>query len=93
MDIFGVKDIYARERVDGDIPYIIATTNNNGIGYMVYNDNKTLESGCISVNRNGSVGYAFYQPYEALYGNDTRKLKLKCKEKHFAKFLAYMIWS
>ena len=33
-----------------------------------------MESNCISVNRNGSVGYAFYHCYEALYGNDTRKL-------------------
>lgn len=60
---------------------------------MVSNINNTLESNCISVNRNGSVGYAFYHPYEALYGNDTRKLNLKYKDKYFAKFLVQIIKS
>ena len=46
----------------------------NGIGYFVGNTNETLSEGCISVNRNGSVGYAFFHPYQALYGNDTRKI-------------------
>ncbi|MCJ0554276.1 restriction endonuclease subunit S, partial [Enterococcus cecorum] len=68
------KDIYERERSKGNTPYITATANNNGIGYFVGNMNKTLQSKCISVNRNGSVGHAFYHSYEALYGNDTRKL-------------------
>jgi len=41
-----------------------------------------MESNCISVNRNGSVGYAFYHCYEALYGNDTRKLNPVIKNKY-----------
>lgn len=68
------QDIYDRERIDGDNPYVTATALQNGIGYFVGNTNKTLSSGCISVNRNGSVGYAFYHPYKALFGNDTRKI-------------------
>lgn len=36
--------------------------------------NETIDKECINVNRNGSVGYAFYHEYPALYGNDTRKL-------------------
>lgn len=69
------KDIYERERTSGQTPYVTATANNNGIGYFVGNQNETLEKGSLSVNRNGSVGYCFYHPYDALYGNDTRKLK------------------
>lgn len=68
------QDIYKRERTIGNTPYVTATALNNGIGYFVGNDNKTRQSNAISVNRNGSVGYAFYHPYEALYGNDTRKV-------------------
>lgn len=67
------KDIYERERSKGNTPYITATANNNGIGYFVGNMNKTLQSKCISVNRNGSVGHAFYHSYEALYGNDSKR--------------------
>ena len=50
---------------------------NNGIKFFVGNQNTTEEANCISVNRNGSVGYAFYHPYKALYSNDCRKLRPK----------------
>lgn len=70
-------DIYDSERIEGKIPYITSTSTNNGIKYFVSNTNKTKSSGSISVNRNGSVGYAFYHKYEALYSNDCRKITLK----------------
>ena len=92
-EIYSGKDIYEKERTMGDTPYITATANNNGIGYFVGNNNKTLDSECISVNRNGSVGYAFYHCYEALYGNDTRKLKPFRKNKYTALFIAHAITS
>lgn len=91
VEITGGRDIYARERINGNTPYITATANNNGVGYFVDNSNKTLEENCISINRNGSVGYAFYHPYKALYGNDTRKLRLKYPNKYFALFLVRTI--
>lgn len=86
-------DIYERERVEGTKPYITATANNNGIGYFVGNVNGTLESECLSVNRNGSVGYCFYHPYSALYGNDTRKLRPKVKNKYSSLFISMCITS
>lgn len=92
-EIYSGKDIYERERTIGVTPYITATANNNGIGYFIGNKNKTLESECISVNRNGSVGYAFYHCYEALYGNDTRKLKPFIKNKYTALFITHAITS
>jgi len=92
-EIYSGKDIYEKERTMGDTPYITATANNNGIGYFVGNNNKTLDSECISVNRNGSVGYAFYHCYEALYGNDTRKLKPFRKNKYTALFITHAITS
>lgn len=92
-EIYSGKDIYERERTIGNTPYITATANNNGIGYFVGNENKTIESECISVNRNGSVGYAFYHCYEALYGNDTRKLKPFIKNKYTALFITHAITS
>lgn len=71
------KDIYEKERIDGNMPYITSTSSNNGIKYFISNSNHTIDTNAISVNRNGSVGYAFYHKYEALYSNDCRKLKLK----------------
>ena len=87
------KDIYERERVEGMTPYITATANNNGIGYFISNKNATLQEKCISVNRNGSVGYSFYHSYSALFGNDTRKLIPKYSDDHVAKFISFMISS
>lgn len=90
-EILSGKDIYARERIEGKTPYISATANQNGIGYFVKNENTTLESNCLSVNRNGSVGYSFYHPYKALFGNDCRKLRLKNPSKHIGIFISQQI--
>ncbi|PAV05086.1 MULTISPECIES: restriction endonuclease subunit S [Methanobacterium] len=86
------KDIYATERLKGDIPYITAKSKDNGVGHFIRNENNTLESNCISVNRNGSVGYAFYHPYKALYSNDCRKIRLN-RNKHISLFIANQITS
>ena len=80
-DIVSGCDIYEDERIAGNIPYIGASANNNGICHFVGNKNETLESNCISVNRNGSVGYAFFHPYAALYSNDCRKIRPKVQNK------------
>lgn len=50
-----------------------------------------MEKDCISVNRNGSVGYAFYHPYLALFGNDTRKLRPKYPNKYISLFITVCI--
>ena len=72
----------------GNTPYITSSALNNGIKYFVGNNNGTLEANCISVNRNGSVGYSFYHKYPALYSNDCRKLRLK---KHKNEYVALFI--
>lgn len=89
--IYSGKDIYDRERNEGNIPYITASANQNGIGYFVNNTNATLQNKCISVNRNGSVGYSFYHDYEALFGNDTRKLVPIFEDKYASIFLTNVI--
>lgn len=81
-NVLSGHDIYARERIDGQIPYVTSGSTNNGVGYFVGNDNKSKDSGVISVNRNGAVGEAFYHPYTALFGNDCRKLRLDLDEKY-----------
>lgn len=79
------KDIYERERISGRTPYVTATALQNGIGYFVGNNNDSFSGGCISVNRNGSVGYSFYHPYKALFGNDTRRI-VPFNSYHYANF-------
>ena len=88
-NIYSGKDIYERERIEGQTPYVTSTANNNGIGYFVSNTNETLDEHVISVNRNGSVGYSFYHNYKALFGNDTRKLKYQ--NEFVGKFISFML--
>ncbi|WP_306372954.1 restriction endonuclease subunit S [Bacillus subtilis] len=76
-DVLGGKDIFAHQRKEGDRPYIGSSAANNGVIDFVDNDNNTKSSHILSVNRNGSVGYVFYHPYEAVFSGDTRRLKLK----------------
>lgn len=76
------RDIYAAERREGDTPYITSGGTNNGVGYFVGNMNETLDSGYIAVNRNGSVGKAFYHPSQSLMSNDCRKVHLKSADRN-----------
>lgn len=92
-EIISGRDIYETERKAGNIPYVSATAQNNGIGYFVGNKNETLEENCLSVNRNGSVGYSFYHPYKALFSNDCRKLRLKHKSRFVGLFISRIITS
>jgi hypothetical protein len=84
-------DIYDAERIIGTVPYISSTAQRNGISHFVGNTNKTLEKNCISVNRNGSVGYSFYHSYQGLFSNDCRKLRPKYQSKFVGLFLANQI--
>lgn len=85
------RDIYDAERIPGKTPYVSSSSVNNGICYFVNNANDTLEANCISVNRNGSVGFAFYHPYEALFSNDCRKLRPKYESNYISLFIATQI--
>jgi len=91
VEIDSGKDIYENEREKGKTPYISSTSLNNGIVHYVSNTNFTKEAKCLSVNRNGSVGYTFYHPYEALFSNDCRKLRLKHSSKYVGIFIARQI--
>jgi len=90
-DIESGRDIYEDERMPGLTPYVGASSLNNGICHFISNDNTTKEGGCLSVNRNGSVGYAFFHPYNTLFSNDCRKLRLKRNSRYAGLFIAHQI--
>lgn len=90
-EIMPGRDIYDKERESGKVPYVSSTSKNNGIAHYVSNTNDTLEKNCLSVNRNGSVGYSFFHPYLCLYSNDCRKLKLKSTSIYCGFFIANQI--
>lgn len=81
-------------RIGGSTPFIGSSSKNNGItdyiGKTKYS-NKKISKNVISVNRNGSVGYSFYHPYEAYFSGDTRYLKLDNINKYIALFMTTVI--
>ena len=65
-------------RLTGTQPFIGSSALNNGITDYVDSSNreKYVGKNVIGVNRNGSVGYAFYHPYTAYFSGDTRFIKI-----------------
>lgn len=61
----------------GRRPFVGATSMNNGITNWVSNANDSLDKNVLGVNYNGSVGYAFYHPYECIFTDDVKRLHLK----------------
>lgn len=77
-------EVYNRR--SGLVPFIGASSLNNGVTDFVEisGKEKYVDNGVIGVNRNGSVGYAFYHPYNAYFSGDTRFLEIiKYKNNRF----------
>ena len=77
VEINSGKRLVKSEQVPGNIPFIGASDNNNGITNFVDNVNDSLDSNVLGVNYNGSVGYSFYHPYKAIFSDDVKRLKFK----------------
>lgn len=71
------NSITEEDRIKGNYPYISATAKNNGNSDFISNTNNSVHSDIISVNSNGSVGYAFYHPYLSIVSSDCIIIKLK----------------
>ena len=77
----------------GNRPFVGATSTNNGITNWVSNTNESLDKNVLGVNYNGSVGYAFYHPYECVFTDDVKRLHLKKHKdgRHVLQFFAVAI--
>lgn len=62
---------------EGERPFVGASDSNNGITGFLSNDNSSKDRNVLGVNYNGSVGEAFYHPYEALFSDDVKRFHLK----------------
>lgn len=94
--IHGGKDWPKLERTIGKTPFIGSSSLKNGVtDFVSLKDKKHVSKNAISINRNGSVGYAFYHPYEAYFSGDTRYIILKehSNNQYVNRFIAVMIQS
>ena len=64
----------------GNTPFAGASDSNNGITAFIANHNASLDKNVLGVNYNGSVVENFYHPYECLFSDDVKRLKIKAPE-------------
>lgn len=85
------KGIRIKDIVDGSTPFVTSIDSNNGIS--AYVDSKPMHNGdTITVNRNGSVAEAFYQPKPFCSTEDVHVFNPKFKiNKYVAFFLVTLI--
>lgn len=58
-------------------PFVGASEGFNGITEFVDNINTSIDKEVLGVNYNGSVGFSFYHPYEALFSDDVKRVRWK----------------
>lgn len=66
----------------GETPFIGASEMNNGITTFTSSRNDSIDKNVLGVNYNGSVGFSFYHPYEALFSDDVKRVKWKNERKN-----------
>lgn len=75
---------------EGIRPFIGASESNNGVTGFIGNTNSSLASNILGVNYNGSVGFSFYHPYEALFSDDVKRVRWKDEEANNKYTLLYL---
>ena len=63
----------------GEIPFIGALDNNNGIVDFISNKNSSLDKNVLGVNYDGDGGMviSFYHPYNCIFSDSVKRFKLK----------------
>ena len=86
------KRLKNADHVPGIIPYVSSTANNNGVDDYVKATSGTRSfSDCISLANSGSVGTAFYEPFEFVASDHVTSLKREGTSKFVYLFLATTI--
>lgn len=76
----------------GMVPYVSSTANNNGVdNYIEITKDARAFYDCISLANSGSVGKAFYEPFEYVASDHVTSLKRKESSKYLYLFLTTVI--
>lgn len=91
-EIFGLiqrgKRLKNADHVPGIVPYVSSTANNNGVDDYIEATPGTRAFGdCISLANSGSVGTAFYEPFEYVASDHVTTLKTEGMSKYVYLFL------
>lgn len=81
-DIFNIKSGKRLTKADmkiGNIPFISAADNNNGVTNFISNSNESLDKNVLGVNYDGNGGMviSFYHPYECIFSDSVKRFHFK----------------
>lgn len=76
-EIFSGVRLTKQDMNEGKTPFIGASDSNNGVTAFINNHNASVDSDVLGVNYNGSVVENFYHPYQALFSDDVKRVKIK----------------
>lgn len=86
------KRLKNADHVPGNVPYISSTANNNGVDdYIEATSGTRVFGDCISLANSGSVGTAFYEPFEFVASDHVTVLKTDGLTKYTYLFMTSMI--
>lgn len=70
------KRLKKADHTEGNVPYVSSTAMHNGVdGFIEKTDSCRTFENCISLNNSGSVGKAFYEPFEFVASDHVTHLK------------------
>lgn len=86
------KRLKNADHVPGIVPYVSSTANNNGVDdYIEATSGTRVFGDCISLANSGSVGTAFYEPFEYVASDHVTALKTEGISKYVYLFLTATI--
>ena len=86
------KRLKNADHVPGNVPYVSSTANNNGVDdYIEATPGTRVFGDCISLANSGSVGAAFYEPFEFVASDHVTALKADGLTKYEYLFMTSMI--
>lgn len=86
------KRLKKSDHVPGNVPYISSTANNNGIDGFIGNDKVVRRyANCLTIANSGSVGSAFYHPYEFVASDHVTHLKSENLNQYHYLFLCALL--
>lgn len=94
VNIENGKRLTKNDMKPGNIPFIGASEQNNGVTAYTSSKNESIAKNVLGVNYNGSVGFSFYHPYEAIFSDDVKRVSWKDEShnnKYTLLFLSSMI--
>ncbi len=86
------KRLTKANQVEGNIPYISSTALNNGVDSFIGNENNVRTSGQdITIANSGSVGNAFYHPYNYVASDHVHSLNNDKYNKYHYLFIVTLL--